>query len=1367
MKSISDILKEARKKLGWNQAELARRLNIGQQTVSGWERGTSRPRRPDISKLARVLEIDADQLLKAAGHTGPIASPRIVTLRLADLMPEKFEQFTADLVQLLYPKASVHRFGEQGHKQDGVDVIAVKPDGKMEATFQCKRRQQFGPEEVKKAVADVPADFSPLNYIMLTRTASPDARKTIMDYPAWRLWDDEDISRVIRQQIPKDRAVRLIDTYFPGMREPFLGVKEPGPWQVPEEFYGQFRGNIYSHDWHMVGRDDILKSALDFVKDKDQWMAAVVGRGGIGKTRFLRAIADAIEKPGHEVRLLGSKEVGPEHYELLPTDGELLVMIDDAHERSDIAEIVAGIKRVVPNAKVLLSLRPYGLTQLATDLRRIQVHTSEFPRWEIQDLIHDDAMQLVREILDGSYNDAVIKRLAQISTDCPLIAVVGAELLKRGELNIASLEKDDGIRTEILGRMRDALVADPLGGNAEIRQKALEAISIMQPVHIKDETFQTALATMTGLDFDQLLSHINSLEDAGVLLRRGQSIRIVPDLLGDAILTDACFDSRSGMTKGYIERARQQLDGKPLQHVFINASRVDWQIRQEGGKATSLVESLWDAVEKEFKEGDLRVRRSLLELIKKVAYFQPDRALSLVRWAVANPTVELEETEDMLGKIYPPSPADVLHAIPPILKSIAYNFEYLPPALDLLWQLARSDKRATNQYPDHPLRVLTDLAEYDIGKPPVFNQAVLDVCKEWLAVPNPDDVASPFDVLERLLATEGTDNYSDGLKISFRPFAIRLDAVKDLRKQVIDIALEKAKSSNLKEAVRAIKTIGEGLDYPHGSFGREVSDKEHDAWTGVFVETINLLQPLAADVKLDPVVGLAIRKALQWHQRYSKSATKQAAQAVIAKIPDDLEHHLTVLLYDGWGRLLFEHMRDYEAAQKRQTEHFDEFAQKLVDHYSTNDLILLIEDRLKVLDEAMPDDRGNSGPIIWHIVKQKPEVGLAICRRIVESPGSSLASLVPIVLGRLTEDRPGEVIALARELLDTNDKNVCIGTAQAFGWNRAARSELLLGELELLSDLAVHKDWRVRIAVINAVHTIAKSDPLEAASLLLRVKIDDSQELIQEFCGVLGSYGQIQWVELAPDQQDMALKQLEACESLSDHHITDFLAVVAKTNPDRVVELMMKRVERDEQKPEDVAGDWKYQPVPYHWEGDLSMRSHPKFGAILREIRDWIAAKPDSSWQRIRLGSEIFKHVTGGQFDDTAIAVLDEAINSGDSAQFSALTAIVHDIPKQVVWENVPLIIRILHTGEQLGGDHLKFVSSALHSAVISGTRSGTPGQPFPEDVEQKENALRIASSLPPGSIEQEFYKSLERSADASMLWHAEADEQHMDNRDW
>lgn len=1367
MKSIGVIIKEARQKFDWNQAELARRLNIGQQTVSGWERGTSRPRRPDIAKLAPVLELDVDLLLKAAGHVGPIVNPRIVTLRLSDLTPEKFEQFSADLVQLLHPDSSVHRFGEQGHKQDGVDVIAVKPSGEIDAAFQCKRRQKFGPEEVKKAVEAVPKDFSLANYILLTRTASPDARKKIMNYAGWFLWDDEDISRVIRQQVPTDKAVRLIDTYFPGMRESFLGVKEPGPWQTAEEFYGQFKGNIYSHDWSMVGREDILKPVLEFAHGQDHWMAAVVGRGGIGKTRLLRAVTDAVERPGYEVRLLGAKEVRPEHYELLPSDGKLLVIIDDAHERNDVAEIVAGIKRIVPEAKVLLALRPYGLTQLANDLRRIQVHTSEFPRWEINDLTRDDAIQLVREVLDDTYGDGVVKKLAQISVDCPLIAVVGAELLKRGELSAALIENDTGIRTEILSRMRDALVADPLGGNADIRQKTLEAISIMQPVHIKDEAFQTALAAMTNLNFDQLLPHVNSLEDAGVLMRRGQSIRIVPDLLGDAILTDACFDSRSGISKGYIERARQQLTGKPLQHVFINASRVDWQIRKEGGETTSLVESIWMGLEEEFKNGGLRTRRSLLELIKKVAYFQPDRALALVQWAIDNPTTEVESTEDILSKAYPPTPTDVLHAIPPILRSIAYNFEFLPQALDLLWKLARSDGRRTNQYPDHALRVLQDLAGYDIGKPPIFNQAVLDACKLWLKSLKADDAASPFDILEQLLATEGVDNYSDGLKFSFRPFAIRLDAVKELREQVIQLALEKARSSDLHEATRAVSVIGKGLDYPHGSFGREVTDKEHDAWTGVFIETINLLQPLASDPTLDPVLGLAIRKALQWHQRYSKSATKPAAQAIIAAIPDDIEHHLTVLLHDGWGRLLFEHMRDYKAAQKRQTEHFDSFAQKLIKQYTIDDTVSLLEERLVVLRQAMRDDRGNPGPLVWHLVKRQPEIGVAICRRAIKSPSSSLVSLLPTVIGRLTEDRPDTVVALARELLNTGDIDISIGAAQAFGWNRAARSELLPGELKLLSELAVHENWRVRESVINAVQTIANSDPLEAASLLLQVEIGDSQELVQEFCGVLGSYGQLKWTDLAPDQQDAVLEQLRMCESLSDHHITDFLAVVAKTQPDKVVELLMKRVEQDEQKPEEHDTDWRYQPVPYRWEGDINMRAHPKFASILREIRDWIAAKPDSSWQRIRLGSEIFEHVTGGQFDDTVIMVLDEAINSGDPNQFAALTAIVHDIPRQVVWENVPLITRILHTGEQLGGDHFKYVSSALHSSVVSGSRSGTPGEPFPEDVEQKENAARIALSLPTGSIEQKFYKSLERSADASILRHAEDDERHMDGRDW
>ena len=55
----------------------------------------------------------------------------------------------------------------------------------------------------------------------------PGARQEIAKHPGWRLWDRIDISREVRGLPDKVAAIRLVDSYFPGYREAFLGVGSP------------------------------------------------------------------------------------------------------------------------------------------------------------------------------------------------------------------------------------------------------------------------------------------------------------------------------------------------------------------------------------------------------------------------------------------------------------------------------------------------------------------------------------------------------------------------------------------------------------------------------------------------------------------------------------------------------------------------------------------------------------------------------------------------------------------------------------------------------------------------------------------------------------------------------------------------------------------------------------------------------------------------------------------------------------------------------------------------------------------------------------------------------------------------------------
>ena len=78
----------------------------------------------------------------------------------------------------------------------------------------------------------------------------------------------------------------------------------------------------------------------------------------------------------------------------------------------------------------------------------------------------------------------------------------------------------------------------------------------------------------------------------------------------------------------------------------------------------------------------------------------------------------------------------------------------------------------------------------------------------------------------------------------------------------------------------------------------------------------------------------------------------------------------------------------------------------------------------------------------------------------------------------------------------------------------------------------------------------------------------------------------------------------------------------------------------------------------------------------------------------------------------------------------------------------------------------LREMTGALRAATISGARSGTPGEPFPEDIEQRDKSLKIAETLPTGSLEERFYRDMAKSAEESIAREL-AEDLPDDGREW
>jgi hypothetical protein len=158
--------------------------------------------------------------------------------------------------------------------------------------------------------------------------------------------------------------------------------------------------------------------------------------------------------------------------------------------------------------------------------------------------------------------------------------------------------------------------------------------------------------------------------------------------------------------------------------------------------------------------------------------------------------------------------------------------------------------------------------------------------------------------------------------------------------------------------------------------------------------------------------------------------------------------------------------------------------------------------------------------------------------------------------------------------------------------------------------------------------------------------------------------------------------------------------------------------------------------------------------------------KPPSSYTRQHDGADIYA-VVGAGWDDQALSSLEEPEMAGSADLMRAVGSILGEMPRTIIFENVDFVQRMLRRAEELGDDVAQSVASGFYSAVLSGGRSGAPGQPFPEDVEQRDRSREIASGLSRGSIEEKFYSALRESAEQRIRWDESEDVRFRDGRNW
>jgi len=117
-------------------------------------------------------------------------------------------------------------------------------------------------------------------------------------------------------------------------------------------------------------------------------------------------------------------------------------------------------------------------------------------------------------------------------------------------------------------------------------------------------------------------------------------------------------------------------------------------------------------------------------------------------------------------------------------------------------------------------------------------------------------------------------------------------------------------------------------------------------------------------------------------------------------------------------------------------------------------------------------------------------------------------------------------------------------------------------------------------------------------------------------------------------------------------------------------------------------------------------------------------------------------------FDDRFVATLEAWVEGGGAERLSFVLPIIRDVPGDFVFKHQDCVLRLFRRAKSHGAKMLRALRSTLFSGAAFGSRSGTPGEPFPEDLELRQKATETLAKLGRFDPAYEFYADLVKHAE-------------------
>jgi len=565
-------------------------------------------------------------------------------------------------------------------------------------------------------------------------------------------------------------------------------------------------------------------------------------------------------------------------------------------------------------------------------------------------------------------------------------------------------------------------------------------------------------------------------------------------------------------------------------------------------------------------------------------------------------------------------------------------------------------------------------------------------------------------------------------------------------------------NSSTKIVLRAITSLTEALRSPFN-----VSSSTMDIQDKIILKEerhsiLNIIDHIVQCTK-EPLILQQIQEKLDF---YKHPSFNDDFSSHVKQILRNIKRSLLVDLY----QVLIDPWQDYrlnsytkEALAKSEIKIKNVARRFLRQYRDVPSLVNILEQCLK--DVQQQKIKMIPNVFFGTLAQQNQNLALGIIKYLIKHPESPITESFSSILYEIKKIDSTLALSLMQEAVKTKNHNIGKAIANGYSWG-GLYLNMTISDVEIIKCLCEEPMEAGRRDVIQALRRFPIELRKNAKRLIIEFDTMGDSDATNKLCSCINAKHGIPPDDFSNEDLEMILNKIFLVIELRDHlwDIGELIKICSERIPDETISMFIRRLKCIVNDKDN--NEIKYWPFPTEglekWIGPISGAS--MYTKILCKIRNEsiLMLDNDRSWL-----PKLFC-AASDNFGSTAINVLHEWIENNDPLELKAVAYLVSDAPRNFVFDKIEFVAELLEKAFNIGDDVYKDICSYLYKSAVYHSKSGSPGQPFPEDIEVRDKSKMAIDMFPIGSPTWQFYNDLINAAKSDIKHTIERNEEMADN---